>query len=335
MVGINYMPTLHDLIWVRWQDNCIQYTFVIIMWNSKTPGGYITRRDTLSAVLFSLPAITGLMLFLVLPFILACVLSFTNLRLGSPLALEFIGFEQYKAIFSDSSFLRALFNNGLFAMIVVPLQTILATCLALLLNQPLRGMIMFRTLFFMPVVFPMALLAVVWVLVYAPGPNGLMNAFFELLSFGLWEPRDFLHDSFFAFPAIMLMSIWQGVGFQMVIILAGLQAIPHELYEAAAIDGANRWQRFWFVILPQLRNTLIFVVLVTTILAFRLFDQIQIMTRGGPNDATTTVMFEAVRDAFERQQIARAAAITVVFFLIVLAITLVQRILIKQEREID
>jgi len=120
----------------------------------------------------------------------------------------------------------------------------------------------------------------------------------------------------------------------MVILLAGLQAIPGELYEAAAIDGAGRLQRLWYVTLPQLRNTLIFTVLVTTILAFRLFDQVQIMTRGGPRHASTTVMFEAVQAAFTRQQVASGAAMTVVLFTVVLLITGLQRRVARQVREV-
>ncbi len=281
------------------------------------------------------PALLGLTLFLTLPFFLAVILSFTNLKLGSPLPVQFVGFDQFKRIFADPSFLRALANNAIFAVVVVPLQTVFALCLALVINRPLRGMTLFRTLFFMPVVFPFALIAVVWILIYAPGPNGMMNAALEVLSVGAWEARDFLHDPRSAFPAIMLMSIWQGVGFQMVIFLAGLQAIPSELYEAASVDGATKWRQFLHITLPQLRNTIIFVILVTTILAFRLFDQIQIMTHGGPNDATTTVIFEAVRSAFERQQVGRGAAMTTVFFLFVLFVTFLQRQIVKQEREIE
>lgn len=288
----------------------------------------------LAALLMSAPALLGLTLFVALPFLLAITLGFSNLRLGSPLPLEWLGFEQYRRIFVDPSFTRALLNNLLFALVVVPLQTALALSLALLLNQRLRGIAWFRTLFFMPVVFPLSLVAVVWVLIYAPGPNGMMNGFLELLSFGAWSPRDFLHDPVLALPAVMVTSIWQGTGFQMVILLAGLQSIPSELYEAAAIDGAGRWQKFWHVTLPQLRNTLIFVVLVTTILAFRLFDQVQIMTQGGPHDATVTVMFEAVQAAFARQQVARGAAMTVVLFLVVLLISLLQRRVARQEREV-
>jgi len=281
------------------------------------------------------PALAGLFLFLALPFALAAVLSFTNLRLGSPLPVEFSGLEQYRRIWLDPSFRRALLNNGLFALVVVPVQTAIALGLALLLNRPLRGMAVFRTLFFMPVVFPMALVAVIWTIIYAPGANGMMNSFLEVLTFGLWEPKDFLHDPAFALPAIMLLSMWQGVGFQMVIILAGLQSIPTVLYEAAAIDGSNSWNQFRHVTLPQLRNTLIFVMLVTSILAFRLFDQVQIMTQGGPLDATTTVMYEAVKAAFTQQKMAKGAAMTVIFFLIVLTITILQRLLVKEERAIE
>jgi multiple sugar transport system permease protein len=291
-------------------------------------------RQVQPAWLFAAPTLIGLILFVALPFVLAIVLAFTNLRLGSPLPLEYVGLEQFRRIFADDAFHHALINNATFAVLVVPLQTVLALMLALLLNRRLAGMAWYRTLFFMPVVFPLSLVAVVWVLIFAPGPGGMMNAVLETLSFGAWTPRDFLHDPQLALPAVMLTSVWQGMGFQMVIILAGLQAIPRELYEAARIDGASQWNQFLHVTLPQLRNTLIFVVLVTTVLAFRLFDQVQIMTQGGPHYATTTAMYEAVQSAFERQQVARGSAITVVLFGIVLLITALQRRLLRQQREV-
>ena len=283
-------------------------------------------------MLFVMPALAGLVVFVAIPFLLAIGLSFSNMRLGSPLPLEFVGAKQFIRLFDDPSFIRALVNNLVFTIIVVPLQTALALGLAVLLNQPLRARAVFRTVFFMPVVFPLSLVAVVWILIFAPGPNGMLNSFLQLLSFDYWQPRDFLHDPWLALPAIMLTSIWQGVGFQMVILLAGLQGIPQQLYEAARIDGAGRWQSFWHITLPQLRNTLIFVMLMTTILAFRLFEQVQIMTHGGPRHATTTVMYEAVQAAFTRQQIARGAAITVIFFMLVLVVTVLQRYFGRQER---
>lgn len=290
--------------------------------------------QTTTAVIMAIPALAGLLLFILLPFATALVLAFTDLRLGSPLPVNFVGFDQFLHLFNDPGFLRALLNNLLFALIVVPVQTALALALALLLNQGLPGTVAFRTLFFMPVVFPMSLVAVIWSLIYAPGSNGMMNTFLTQASFGLWEARDFLRDPIFALPGIMLLSIWQGVGFQMVILLAGLQSIPQTLYEAAALDGAGRRQQLVHITLPQLRNPLIFVMLITTILAFRLFDQVQIMTRGGPDNATTTVMYEAVQAAFARQQVALASAMTVVFFLLVLAVTWLQRRFTHHEREV-
>ncbi len=284
-------------------------------------------RDALVAWGFSLPALIGLACFVLLPFFLAIILSFTNLRLGSPLPIEFKGIVQYQRIFHDPAFLHALRNNSVFALVVVPVQTALALLLALCINQPLRGMVFFRTLFFMPVVFPLSLVAVVWILLFAPGPQGTLNSLLGWLSCGAWQPVDFLHDPVWALPAVIVTSIWQGTGFQMVILLAALQSIPAELYDAARVDGAGAGQQFLHITLPQLRNALIFVILVTTILAFRLFDQVQIMTRGGPNHATTTVMYEAVTAAFGSQQVARASAMTVVFFTIVLLLTILQRYL--------
>jgi len=285
---------------------------------------------TASGPAMAAPALLGLAVFVALPFLAALVLSFTDERLGSPLATRFVGWEQYRRILGDPLFRRALANNLYFAAVVVPVQTVAALGLALLLNRRLAGRGLFRTLFFLPVVFPMALVAVVWVLIYAPGPEGAVNAFLDAATAGAWVPRDFLHDLAWAMPALMLLSVWQGVGFQMVVLLAGLQAIPGELYEAAAVDGAGPWGRFWHVTLPGLRNPLIFVAVVTAILAFRLFDQVRIMTRGGPNGATTTVIFEAVVAAFDRQEVARGAAMTVLFFCMVVAITAVQRRLVRE-----
>lgn len=294
----------------------------------------LRRREALAGWLFAAPALLGLLFFMAVPFVLAAGLSFTNLRLGSPLPTRFVGLENYARLLEDEAFRRALLNNAVFALVVVPTQTALALALALMLNLNLRGRAVYRALFFMPVVFPMALIAVVWQLIYAEGDAGLMNGFLGMISFGTVEPQAWLRDPRLALPAIIVLSIWQGVGFQMVVLLAGLQGIPRALYEAAALDGANAWQRLRFVTLPQLRNPLVFTALITTILAFRVFDQVQIMTRGGPNRATTTVMYEAVQAAYARQQVGYAAAMTVVFFVCVLIIALAQRRLVREEREV-
>lgn len=294
-----------------------------------------SRRDTRSGILMALPAVIGLIVFVLIPFLLAIYLSTQNVKLNSPRPPKFVGLEQYQRILFDPQFAptfwRGVLNNAIFAMVVVPVQTAMALGIALLLNRPLRGMGAFRTLFFMPVVFPMALVAVIWKLIYDRGEDGLLNAALNTVSFGAVGPQDWLGDTKTALLSIIVLSIWQGVGFQMVIILAALQGIPSSLYEAAAIDKANSWKQFRYITLPQLRNTLIFVVMVTSILAFRLFDQVYILTSGGPQNSTTTVMYQAVDTAFDQNNVGRASAITVVFFLIVLTLTLVQRRVLREE----
>jgi multiple sugar transport system permease protein len=281
---------------------------------------------------FSLPGVALLLAFLVVPFGLAIYLSLTSQRLASPLPVEFVGLRNYGRVLGDSDFWHAFRNNLVFAAVVVPVQTALALWMAILVNRRIRAVKVFRAILFLPVVTVLAVAATIWLLLYDPS-SGLANGFLRLVTFGAVE-SDWLQSTAMALPAIMIMSIWQGAGFQMVILLAGLQDIPGELYEAASIDGASRRKQFLYITLPQLRNTLIFVVTVTTILAFRLFDQVYVMTRGGPLGSTNTMMLELVNVGYERKQIARASAIAVIFFVVVLGLTLVQRRLIKEDRDL-
>jgi multiple sugar transport system permease protein len=342
------------------------------------------RGESFTAWLMGAPAFLGLFVFLLVPFMLAAVLSFTNQRLLSPNPTEFVNLRNYDRLLAirvigieplideetgeklrdedgnieyprsrtilraeekydgfsewftvdafgkrhiiaakDPTFYRSLINNFIFAIIVVPLQSSLALLLAMLINQDIPGINLFRTIYFSPVVTSMVVISVVWVFLYSE--NGLINQFVHVLSFGTLGPIDWLNDPQSAMIAIIIMSIWQGVGFQMVIFLAGLQGIPESLYEAASIDGAGTLRRFWNVTIPQLRNTIVFVAISTTILAFRLFTQVDVMTSGGPRDSTTTVIFHAVEQGFRRQNIGYGSSISVVFFLIVLGIALMQR----------
>ena len=224
----------------------------------------------------------------------------------------------------DASFYRSLLNIFEFVIVVVPLQTSLALGLAMLVNQKIAGANAFRTVYFSPVVTAMAIVAVIWFFLYNPS-DGLINNFLSVFRI---SPIDWLGSPQSAMFAIILMSIWQGVGFQMVIYLAGLQEIPEDLYEAASIDGANKVQQFRFVTLPSLRNTTLFVMISTTILAFKLFVQVDVMTfgRGGPENSTITPILHMVNEGFRSaQRVGYAAAIAVVFVIIVLVISLVQR----------
>ncbi len=295
--------------------------------------GSLESADTRAAWLFILPAGLLLLLLIVVPFVLAFGFSFTNQRLISPLPTRFVGLDNYLDTFTDGIFWRSLWNNARFAVFVVPVQTAFALFLAVLINQRIRGRVAYRTIFFTPVTVVMAAAATTWVLLL--NVNGLVNATLEVITFGAFSP-DWLRDPTWAMPAIIMMSIWQGVGFQMVILLAALQDVPTELYEASAIDGATRWQQVLYVTLPGIRNALIFVVTITTILAMRLFDQAWLMptSPGGPLDSTRTIMIHMVDEGFGRQAIGRGSTIAVIFFVIVLAVTLLQRRFLREEREL-
>lgn len=289
--------------------------------------------DAVAGWLFSAPAVLLLLAFMIVPFLLAFYFSFTNERLISPRPTEWVGLDNYVRIFNDERFWRSLGNNVTFSVIVVPLQTFLALFLAILVNQSLRGVAVFRTIFFMPITVIMAAVSVIWIVLL--NPDGLVNAFMGIITFGQFTP-DWLGDPAVAMAAIILVSIWASVGFQMVILLAALQDVPESLYEAARLDGAGRWQQFLNVTLPGIRNPLLFVLTITTILSFRLFDQVWIMPDrpGGPLDSTRTIMVEMVDTGLNRGIIGRGSAIAIVFLAIVLVIALVQRSLIKQEGEV-
>ena len=282
-----------------------------------------------AAWLFMAPAGVLLLVFIVVPFALAVFYSFTNQRLISPLPTRFIGIDNYLEELTNPLFWRSMWNNFRFAIVVVPFQTAFALTLAILVNQRRRGSVFFRTIYFTPVTVVMAAAATLWVLLF--NVDGLINAFFELVTFGNFQP-DWLNDPTWAMWAVIIVSVWQGVGFQMVILLAALQDVPRSLYEAASIDGADTWQQFRSVTVPGIRNALVFVLTVTTILSLRLYDQVVLMPRspGGPIDSTRTTMLHMVDAGFNRQAIGRGSAIAVIFFVVVLAITIAQRRLLKE-----
>lgn len=365
------------------------------MTTSTAPPLKARRSDAFFAWTMGAPAFLGLLIFLILPFLVAIGLSFSNQRLLSPNPTETVGLRNYDRLLNmsilsvdplvdedtgetiideetgepeyprsrsitrnteeypqyegfrewfsidafgqrhfilakDPTFLRSILNNFLFAAIVVPFQSTVALGLALLINQKIAGVNVFRTIYFSPVVTSMVVISVIWTFIYDQDA-GLMNQFLSAISGGQLGDYNWLGDPSSAMISIIIMSVWQGAGFQMVIFLAGLQGIPDYLYEAASIDGANRWQQFWNITIPSLRNTIVFVAISTTILAFRLFTQVDVMTNGGPRDATTTVVYHAVEEGFRGQNIGYASAISVVFFIIVLLIALLQRRLLPGE----
>jgi multiple sugar transport system permease protein len=280
------------------------------------------------------PGIALIVTFMLVPFFYSIWLSFHVELIGSTLPVRAAGWSYYQHMFSDpifrAVFLKSLENNGLFAVIVVPCQTALALFLAMLVNRSGVFVKFCRTAFFLPVVFPMVLTSLIWRAILVPGPEGMLNAFLHAISFGHIAPQNWLGNVHLALPSIILLSIWQGTGFQMIIFLAGLQGIPSSHYEAAMIDGANRWHLFRDVTLPGLRNTTICVVMVTTIFSLRVFDQIYLLTQGGPFNATSSVMFLAVQQAFEINNVGQGAAISFVLCLVILLLSLIQRRVLKE-----
>ncbi|WP_334062727.1 carbohydrate ABC transporter permease [Limimaricola cinnabarinus] len=230
----------------------------------------------------------------------------------------------------DVVFMTAVVNTLQFVLVVAPLQAALALGLALLINQRLRGINVFRAIYFMPVVVSIVVVSLLWRFIY-DGNDGLLNTMLQGLTFGLFEPIDWLGNPDTALPAIMAMSIWQGVGFHMVIWLAGLQTISPTLYEAAEIEGASRWQAFRYVTWPGLRNTAVLILIVITMQAFALFAQIDVMTGGGPLDSTQTIVFQAVERGYGKQDISGGSTISVFLFLLVLSISLIQRFLTREK----
>jgi multiple sugar transport system permease protein len=285
-------------------------------------------REGLTGALMVSPAILLLIVFFFVPVGLCFALAFTNARLISPEPARIIGFENFSRLFSDPLFWKSLRNTIYFAVVVVPLQAGFALLLALLVNAKIRGVNIFRTLYFVPVVTSIVVVSILWRFMYHP--DGLVNNLLQTLSFNVVQGTDWLNNPTAAMPAIMFMSIWQAVGFHMVIWLSGLQTIPGELYEAAELDGADKWQQFRYITWPGLKATRTFILVTITIAALSLFSQINIMTQGGPLDRTATVVFQAVRVGYGQQETAYASTISLVFFVLVLTVSLVQRYLTRE-----
>lgn len=284
------------------------------------------RQKKWLGVLFSLPAILLLFTFLVLPVILAFIYSFMEYNMLNPDAKSFNGIENYKRLFQDMLFFKALKNTMYFTTLVVPLQCGVALVLALLVNKKVKVASLGRVFFFSPVVTSMVVVAILWTFLYNVN-NGLIN---NALNFFGIANQPFLLSEDQAMNSIIFMSIWQAAGFQMMIFLAGLKEVPDTLYEAAEIDGANTWQKFLNVTLPSIQHVTGFVLIITTIQAFRLFIQPYVMTNGGPSDSTKTLVFMLYENGFQFRDVGYSSAIAVVFFLIVIITSLILKKVLKQ-----
>ncbi|WP_026554504.1 carbohydrate ABC transporter permease [Arthrobacter sp. 35W] len=287
------------------------------------------RREQRAGWAMLSPAVILLLLFVFVPAVLAFGLAFTNARLISPNPPVFVGVDNFVRLFADDGFYRALLNVAYFAVVVVPLQAGVALLMALLVNGKVRGVNFFRTIYFLPVVTSMVVVSLLWLFMYRQ--DGLLNEIITRVTFGAVHGPDWLNNTATAMPAIILMSVWQGAGFHMIIWLSGLQTISADLYEAADIDGVSRWQRFRYITWPGLSATRSLILITITIQALSLFTQVSVMTQGGPLDSTTTIVYQAVRAGFKQQETSYASAISLVFFALVLIVSAVQRYLTREK----
>ena len=298
-------------------------------------GSVARRRDraaaaSLQELAMLVPALVLVGIFLILPFGLSCWISLTNERLiPRPVPVKFVGLDNFVRILSDPGFWNAFGNVTEFVLLVVPVQCGLALGLAILLNGKLPFRNVFRGLFFLPAITSMVVVCVIWSTLFQY-PTGPFNQILHALTFGLVGPVDWLGNTKTAMPAIVLLSAWQAYGFQMVVYLAGLQQIDPTLYEAARMDGATAWSRFWHVTMPGLRQTHVFALIITTIQAFKLFTQVNILTQGGPRGATDTVVHYMFTAGFVDQKVGVASAVSIVLFVFVLLVSLVQRYAVKE-----
>ena len=276
------------------------------------------NRETLTAWLFLLPSFVGFVIFTAGPVVAAGVISLLDWNLFSP--PTWAGLRNFARLGPDPTFWSALGNTVYFTFVSVPLTIVVSLALALLLNQGVRRIAIFRSLLLLPYATITVAVAFVWIWLYIPH-DGLVNAVFGLV--GVNGP-DWLISDTWAMPALIAMSVWKSFGFGMVVFLAGLQAIPQQLYEAAKVDGSSAWQRFRNVTVPMLSPALFFVVVTSIIGSFQVFDQAFVMTHGGPGSRTTTLVMYIYRTGFENYDQGYAAAQSLVLFAFIVVITAVQ-----------
>lgn len=287
------------------------------------------RSERKAAYLFVIPAVVLLVAFLIYPALQTVRYAFTDYNIMRPDKIKFCGWNNFIELFQDKDFWIAVKNTLYFTILVVPFQTILALALALLISSRRKGVSIFRAAYFSPQVTSMVVVAILWTVLYNSNPSsGLLNALLVNLGF---QPSGFLNDPKTAMNSIIFMSAWQGAGYQMMIFLAGLQGIPKEQYEAASIDGAGKWKTFLYITLPGLKNVIQYVVMITVIQAMKLFTQPYVMTKGGPQNSTRTLVYYVYEQGFQKRNFGYACAVAAVFFVIVISLSMGMKKIIKAE----
>ncbi len=264
--------------------------------------------------IFILPALLGMIIFIIIPVICSFGLSFVEWDLLNP--IKFVGLKNYRIIFSEPAFYKILINTFVFAISTSVFGVIIPLILAALLNSKIRGSEFYKTAYFLPFITPMIVIGIVWEWIFDPN-IGLLNTVLHI-------HINWLYDTNWAMPALIIVSVWKLIGYNMIIFLASLGGISQSVFEAAKIDGANAFQTFKNVTIPMLSPTIFFVVIITAISSFQIFDLIYLMTQGGPLDSTNVLVYAIYKNAFEYFNVGKASAMAYILFAIILILTLIQ-----------
>ena len=292
------------------------------------------RRRPLLPYLLILPTVVFVILFTVWPTILAFYQSFFLQRLNIARFREptFIGIENYVDLFTDPRFLRVLTNTFLYVLGTVPISIVMAFLFALLVNRKLRGIGLARLFLFYPTVLPLVSAATVWMFFFTPD-YGLLNSALRLLGYS--GPENWTGNPNLALLAVAIVAVWKNAGYYMIFYLAGLQSLPTDVFEAAALDGANWWQQLWRIAFPLLRRTTLFITTIAFIGAFQTVDHVFVLTQGGPSRASTVLLFYLWQERFENQDVGRAATLTVILVVLLLIFTVTNFVLSERKEEPD
>ncbi len=288
--------------------------------NSHTPIEGKLNKEKLTPYLFLLPALVLLTLTVFLPSLQAFYLSFTDYS-GLSQNPQWIGWANFRKLWTDEIFWLTLRNTLLYLAGVVPILVFAPLGLAILVNQKLKGMRWFRAAYYTPVVISMVVAGIAWKWLYAE--NGLLNQWLKMIGLTAKEGIPWLTSPNLAIFSVMAVTIWKGLGYYMVIYLAGLQAIPADLYEAAAIDGSDGISKHWDITLPLMKPYLILVAVISSIAATKVFEEVYIMTEGGPRNSSKTIVYYLYEKAFRDLEMSYACTIGLVLFLIILGLSII------------
>lgn len=285
----------------------------------KRKGMSLTTKNAIKGYGFLLPNIIGFTIFTFIPIVASFVLSFTDWDgFGE---LKFIGFNNFIQLFSDEIFKVSMWNTLVFTAVSVPITLVLALLVAMLLNKGIKGIRIVRAAFFLPYITAALAVAVVWQLLYHPTLGPINQA---LMAMGVDNPPRWLSSTSTALISVIIMYIWKMTGYYMIIFLAGLQGIPKQLYEAADIDGASKWEAFRNVTLPMLSPVVFFTSIIALINSFKVFTEVYALTNGGPGHATNVLVYNIYVEAFKKYNLGYASAMSYVLCSIIIIITIIQ-----------